>query len=50
MSVPFNIEIGYLLARVFIAVLERIFSLYDYVNPGMTVGTGAHTVRMAKFE
>ena len=34
----------------FIAGLDRIFRLYDQVNPGMTVGTGAHTVRMAKFE
>ena len=34
----------------FIAGLDRIFRLYDHVNPGMTVGTGAHTVRMAKFE
>ena len=34
----------------FIAGLDCIFRLYDHVNPGMTVGTGAHTVRMAKFE
>ena len=36
----------------FIAGLDRIFRLYDHVNPGMTVsvGTGAHTIRMAKFE
>ena len=34
----------------FIAGLDRIFRLYDHVNPDMTVGTGAHTVRMAKFE
>ena len=34
----------------FIAGLDRIFGLYDRVNPGMTVGMGAHTVRMAKFE
>ena len=34
----------------FIAGLDRIFRLYDQVNPGMTVGTGAHTIRMAKFE
>ena len=34
----------------FIAGLDRIFKLYDHVNPGMTVSTGAHTVRMAKFE
>ena len=32
------------------AGLDRISRLYDHVNPGMTVGTGAHTVRMAKFE
>ena len=34
----------------FIAGLDPIFRLYDHVNPGMTVGMGAHTVRMAKFE
>ena len=34
----------------FIAGLDRIFRLSDHVNPGMTVGTGAHTVRMVKFE
>ena len=34
----------------FIAGLDRIFRLCDQVNPGMTVGTGAQTVRMAKFE
>ena len=34
----------------FIAGLDRICRLYDHVNPGMTVGTGAHTGRMAKFE
>ena len=33
-----------------IAWLDRIVKLYDQVNPGVTVGTGAHTVRMAKFE
>ena len=34
----------------FIAGLDRIFRLNDHVNPGMTVGTDTHTVRMAKFE
>ena len=34
----------------FIAGLDRISRLYDHANPGMTVGTGARTVRMAKFE
>ena len=34
-------------AIIFIAGLDRIFKLYDHVNPGVTVGTGAHTVRMA---
>ena len=34
----------------FIAGPDRIFRLNDLVNPGMTVGTGAHTVRMSKFE
>ena len=34
----------------FIAGLDRIFRLSDHVNQGMTVGTGAHTARMAKFE
>ena len=55
MSEPFNIERGVLQGDIFspvcfIAGLDRIFRLYDHVNPGMTVGTGAHTVRMAKFE
>ena len=55
MSEPFNIERGVLQGNIFspvcfIAGLDRIFRLYDHVNPGMTVGTGAHTVRMAKFE
>ena len=55
MSEPFNIETGVLQGDIFspvcfIAGLDRIFRLYDNVNPGMTVGTGAHTVRMAKFE
>ena len=54
-SEPFNIERGVLQGDIFspvcfIAGLDRIFRLYDQVNPGMTVGTGAHTVRMAKFE
>ena len=52
MSEPFNIERGVLQGDIFspvcfIAGLDRIFRLYDHVNPGMTVGTGAH---MAKFE
>ena len=34
----------------FIAGLDSIFRLYNQVNPGVTVGTGAHTVRMAKIE
>ena len=55
MSEPFNIERGVLQGDIFspvcfIAGLDRIFRLYDHVNPGMTVCTGAHTVRMAKFE
>ena len=55
MSEPFNIERGVLQGYIFspvcfIADLDRIFRLYDHVNPGMTVGIGAHTVRMAKFE
>ena len=55
MSEPFNIERGVLHGDIFspvcfIAGLDRIFRLYNQVNPGMTVGTGAHTVRMAKFE
>ena len=55
MSEPFNIERGVLQGDIFspvcfIAGLDRIFRLYDHVDPGMTVGTGAHTVRMAKFE
>ena len=55
MSEPFNIERGVLQGDIFspvcfIAGLDRIFRRYDQVNPGMTVGTGAHTVRMAKFE
>ena len=54
-SEPFNIERGVLQGDIFspvlfIAGLDRIFSLYDHVNPGMTVGKGAQTVRMAKFE
>ena len=28
----------------------RIFRRYYHLNPGMTVGTGGHNVRMAKFE
>ena len=55
MSEPFNIERGVLQGDIFspvcfIAGLDRIFRLYDHVNPGMTVSTGAHTVHMAKFE
>ena len=55
MSEPFNIERGLQQGDIFspvcfIAGLDRIFRLYDHVNPGMTVGTGAHTVRMAKFD
>ena len=55
MSEPFNIERGVLQGDIFspvcfIAGLDRIFRLYDHVNPGMTVGMGAHTVRTAKFE
>ena len=51
MSEPFNIERGVLQGGIFspvcfIAGLDRIFRLYDQVNPGMTVGTGAHTVHM----
>ena len=34
----------------FNAGLDRLFRLYDHVSPGMTVDTGAHTVRMATFE
>ena len=34
----------------FFAGLDRIFRLYDHVNPGMTVDTGAHTFHMATFE
>ena len=54
MSKPFNIERGVLHGDVFSPVcffagLDRIFRLYDQVNPRMTVGTGAHTVHMAKF-
>ena len=54
-SEPFNIERGVLQGDIFspvcfIAGLDRIFRLYDQVNPGMTVGTGAHIIRMAKFE
>ena len=55
MSEPFNIERGVLQGDIFspvcfIAGLDRFFRLYDHVNHGMTVGTVAHTVRMAKFE
>ena len=55
MSEPFNIERGMLQGDIFspvcfIAGLDRIFRLYAHMNLGMTVGTGAHTVRMAKFE
>ena len=55
MSEPFNIERGVLQGDIFspvcfIAGLDRIFKLYDHVNPGMAVGTGAHTVCMATFE
>ena len=54
LSEPFNIERGVLQGDIFspvcfIAELDRIFRLYDHVNPGMTVGTGAHSAR-AKFE
>ena len=54
-SEPFNIERGVLQGDIFspvcfIAGLDRIFRLYDHMEPSMTVGTGAHTVRMAKFE
>ena len=41
---------GYLLARVLHRRPRSIFRLYDHVNTGMTVGTGAHTVHIAKFE
>ena len=52
---PFNIDNrrapgGYILARRFIAELDRIFRLYDHVNPGMVLGTGALTVHMTKIE
>ena len=55
MSEPFNIEGGVLQGDIlspvcFIAGLDCIFKLYDHVNPGVTVGTGAHTVRKAKFD
>ena len=56
MSEPFNIERGVLQGDIFspvcfmIAGLDRIVKLYDHVNLGVTVGMGAHTVRMAKFE
>ena len=55
MSDPFNIERGVLQGDIFspvwfIAGLGRIFRLYDHGNSGMTVGMGAHAVRMAKFE
>ena len=55
MSEPFNTERGVLQGDIFspvcfIAGIDRIFRLYDHVNPGMTVGTGAHNVSMAKFE
>ena len=55
MSEPFNTERGVLQGDIFspvcfIAGLDRIFRLYDHVNPGMTVGMGAHTIRLAKFE
>ena len=54
-SESFNIERGVLQGDIFspvcfIAGLDRIFRLHDQVNPGMTVGTGAYTVRMSKFE
>ena len=54
-SESFNIERGLLQGDIFspvcfIAGLDRIFRLHDQVNPGMTVGTGAYTVRMWKFE
>ena len=44
MSEPFNIDRGVLQGDIFspvcfIAGLDRIFRLYDHVNPGMTVGT-----------
>ena len=49
MSEPFNIERGVLQGDIFspvcfIARLDRIFRLYDHVNPGMTVGTGTEAV------
>ena len=54
---PLNIERAVLHGDIFspacfIAGLYCIFRLYDHVNPGMTVGTGAHTFRRptAKFE
>ena len=55
MSQPFNIERGVLQDDIFspvsfIAGLDRIFSLYDCANTGMTVGEGNNTVRMSKFE
>ena len=31
-------------------ILCRMFRLHDQVNQGTTVGTGAYTVRMSKFE
>ena len=54
-SESFNIERGVLQGDIFspvcfIAGLDRILRLHDQVNPGMTVGTGAYTVRMSKFE
>ena len=55
MSEPFNIERGVLQGDIFspvcfIAGLDRIFRLYDHMDPSMTVGTGAHTVCMVKCE
>ena len=54
-SEPFNITRGVLQGDIFslvcfIAGLDRMCRLYDHVNPGMTIGTSAHTVRMTKFE
>ena len=55
MSEQFDIERGVLQGDAFspmclIAGLDHLFRLYDHVKHGMTVGTGAHTVRIAKFE
>ena len=55
MSEPFNTERGVLQGDTFspmgfIAGLDNLFRLHDHVKPGMTVGTGAHAVCMAKFD